>query len=281
MNYTTEWKNDCFLVRVDLDNTKDEFTCLFMSDEHYDSTKCDRRLLKKHHEQAKERNAAIFKFGDTFDMMGGKYDPRSTKKEVRTEYGQGQAYFNDVIKDAAKFYEPYKDNIALIATGNHELSIKTRQEVDVLGMLCESLGVEIGKYNGFIRFQFNIGQGRRVSKNLYYTHGSGGNSPVTRGAIQTARRQDFVHADMFVSGHLHSEFEIPRPVVRLSNDGKIVKEDQIHWQLGTYKDDSMTGGWADMKGFAPPSLGGRWVTFKPRNENGTTFIDITSERAGR
>ena len=37
---------------------------LLMSDIHFDSKKCDKKLLKKHLLEARERNAQIFIFGD-------------------------------------------------------------------------------------------------------------------------------------------------------------------------------------------------------------------------
>ena len=56
-----------------------EHKFLLMSDIHIDSRKCDRALLKKHLDQAKAEGAGVFIFGDLFDAMQGKYDPRSAK----------------------------------------------------------------------------------------------------------------------------------------------------------------------------------------------------------
>ena len=125
-----------------------------MSDEHFDSKKCDRSLLKGHHEEAKEKNAIILKFGDVFDAMGGKYDKRSTKADIRPEY-QTNKYFDDIVEDATKFYEPYKEHIKLIAVGNHESSVMLRHEIDILGQLTRNLGCHYGKYSGFVKFRFS------------------------------------------------------------------------------------------------------------------------------
>jgi hypothetical protein len=257
-----ETKNDIEIFRIKYGQNKEwEQWVLLTSDEHFDSKDCDRKLLKRHHDQAKERNAIILKLGDVFDCMGGNYDPRSGKGDLRPEYNV-KNYFDVIVKDAANFYEPYKDNIQLIATGNHEASVLKRQETDLIGNLCERLNTKSGKYSGFIRFMFEAESGsNRTSKLLYYSHGSGGNSPVTRGVIKTNRRQNFISSDIFVSGHTHNEFTINLPMVAVNEQGNIVKKEQTHISLGTYKDDSFSGGWSDMNEFPPPNMGGAWLRF--------------------
>lgn len=239
---------------------------LLMSDEHYDSKHCDRRLLKEHHEQAVERNAGIFKFGDVFDCMGGKWDKRTSKGDLRPEYNTSK-YFDTIVDDAADFYGKYADNILLITDGNHETSIQARHEINLLDRLAEKINVKRGKYSGFIKFQFESeAKGQRQSFTMYYNHGSGGNSPVTRGAIKTNRRQHDIEADFYVSGHIHTSMELPRPRVRLNEQCNAVLYEPEHILLGTYKNDFLTGGWADHKEFSAPNLGGYWLRFYFKNE---------------
>lgn len=239
---------------------------LLISDVHFDSRHCDRKLLKRHLEEAKQKNADIYIFGDLFDCMGGKYDPRSDKSDLRPEY-QVKDYFDAIVRDAVKFFKPYKNNIKFASYGNHELSILKRQEIDLLNNFCERLGIKKGEYSGFIRFAFSDDFSRKnvhvsETKIMYYNHGSGGNSPVTRGVIKTNRRQNYINADIFVSGHIHNEWIVPLPVVSVNQKGIITKKEQTHISLGTYKDDSFTGGWADTKEFPPPNMGGCWIKFE-------------------
>ena len=273
-----EKKNDSYVVDIDYKKNK-QFKYLLLSDVHFDSTKCDRKLLKKHLDEAKEINAPIFIFGDFFDCMGGKWDKRSTKADIRPEY-QTQTYFQDIARDAAKFLAPYKELIYLLADGNHETSIKVRHEFDLLDDLSDRLGgINRGKYSGFIRFRFHKGDSNRFSKILYYTHGGGGNSPVTKGVIKTARRQESIMSDIYVSGHVHTDFNMERTMVYLSDQGVVKQKAQLHLQLGTYKNDFMTGGWADHKEFSAPNMGGKWLVFDLFHDNGTYNSHIDSARA--
>ena len=261
-----EKQNDIFTARDALKRKDGEQKwVLLISDIHYDSAKCDRKLLKKHLEQAKEKDADILMFGDILDMMGGKFDPRSSKADIRPEY-QVKDYFDAVVRDAYKFFEPYKENIKFISYGNHEASVIKRQEIDPLKNLAYMLGCEIGSYQGFIRFSFYRNDKLNSivgTKLLYYTHGSGGSAPVTRGVIKTNRRNATIQSDIFVSGHIHNEWVVNVPMVKVSQGGNIKKIDQTHISLGTYKDDSFSSGagWSDMKEFPPPSMGGCWLRF--------------------
>ncbi len=265
MNFYVERKNDCTVIRMKYQKDWEQWFLLH-SDVHFDNKKCNRNMLKSHHEEALVRNAGIIDFGDFFDVMGGKYDPRSTKADIRPEYCQG-SYFDAVVDDASNYLSNYKNNIILIAEGNHEISIQNRQEINLTKRLVENVnpGIIKGKYTGWIRFQFEHETGgSRVTKTMYYTHGSGGNAPVTRGVLATARRQDFIDADILVSGHIHTEFAITRPRMKLNAQGNQVVYEQEHIQLGTYK-DSINGTWESMKGFGPPSMGGRWLRFFYKN----------------
>ena len=264
-NYTVQKKNDMLVVRMKYKaGWKQSF--LLTSDEHYDNKKCDRKALKKHLDEAKENNWGWISFGDFYDCMGGKWDKRSSKKDIRPEYNKGW-YFDEVRKDVVKFIKPYSGNLIQLTEGNHEASIKLRNEFDILdqtvGQLnkIEGNNINYGKYQGWIRFVFEHEGGGAIRKyDLWYTHGTGGNAPVTRGAIQSARRQDMVRADFYVAGHIHTGYELPRPTVILDSEGheKIIEAE--HLQLGTYK-QSWNGAWESQKGFSPAVIGGRVLEF--------------------
>ena len=85
-------------VRINF-NYGEKYPFLLTSDHHFDSTKCDREKLKKHHNLAKEKEAGIFCFGDLFDVMQGRSDRRGSKEDLRSEYSGGN-YYDLVVDDA-------------------------------------------------------------------------------------------------------------------------------------------------------------------------------------
>ena len=101
MKYTIQKKNDMLVVRMKYKSGWRQ-SLLLTSDEHYDNKKCDRRSLRNHLEQAKLNNWGWISFGDFYDCMVGKWDKRSSKKDIRPEYNKGW-YFDEVRKDVVKF----------------------------------------------------------------------------------------------------------------------------------------------------------------------------------
>jgi len=262
-HFPKEWfgcmrKNDAVIFRHTPGGENWHKDYLLISDIHIDSKDCDRDLLKRLLDEAKAKDATVLIFGDLFDMMGGKYDPRTNKGHVASAY-QVAEYFDAVVDDAYNFLSPYSGNIGMISLGNHEYSVIKRHETNPIKNLIYRLGehIEYGEYDGFIRFYFEIMK-HSTSRTMYYTHGTGGNSPVTKGVIQTNRRAANIDADFFVSGHIHQGWNVPHARIRLNEQCIANTYDQEHIQLGTFKN---SGAWERSKGFTAPVKGGYWLTF--------------------
>jgi predicted phosphodiesterase len=211
---------------------------LLISDQHHDAIDCNRKLEKEHLELALERDALIVSAGDTFDMMQGKYDPRKSYAGMRPEYlmemiSRGnEAYFDIITKDAIEFYKPYARLFAVIGRGNHDTSIEQHNGVSPVSNLVYGLNdtmqgthrIQAGGYGGWVKFNFssNGGKSNRSSMRLKYFHGNGGDAPVTRGMIQTARQAVFLpDADVVLNGHNHQSYLTSIARERLNDAGKI------------------------------------------------------------
>lgn len=261
MSYTTERTNaDVLTVRIDEVKAGWEQWFLLTSDVHWDNPHCDRALYKRHLDQAVERKAGIFCFGDFFCCMGGKYDPRSNKEGIRPEH-QVANYFDALIDTAGDYLEPYKGNFVLLSPGNHETAILKRQETNLTARLTHRLGVQSGGYAGFVRFLLSRGSSARTSKTLFYHHGYGGGGPVTKGTIQTNRRAVWLpDAEIVCSGHVHEAWYLEVERQRVSLSGEPYIDTQYHLQLPTYKQEhTLAGGWHIERGAPPKPLGAWWL----------------------
>lgn len=232
---------------------------LLMADVHWDNPYCDRAMFKRHLEHAKEIGAGILVFGDFFCAMQGKYDKRSDKSALRPEH-QGSNYLDLLVDTAADYLAPYASNIVMLGDGNHETSIRSHLETDLLARLCGKIGAQHMGYSGFVRFMFEKTQGGgRSSRRLYYHHGYGGGGPVTKGVIGTNRRAAYVDADFFAGGHIHESTIVENVVLRLSDSGAEQMVTQLHIQLPTYKQEfDLRGGFHVEKG-RPPKPTGAWL----------------------
>lgn len=268
---TIERKNDSFVIRERV-GRKGVFSVVALSDIHFDSTKCDRKALAGVLDEAVRRGAKIMFLGDWLDAMQGKWDPRGGKSDIRPEYNVHN-YFEAIIEDSFKFLKKYAEHIILISKGNHETAITKRHEIDPLSMLVYKLKTEckspvlLGEYEGWIRVMLRRGS-TAYSKVIFYTHGTGGSAPVTRGVIQTNRRQVSIEADIFLSGHIHTQWAMPVPRRRLNQHGIEELQDVLHLQLGTFKESHKNrSGYEAHKGFGPPSIGGYYIHFQERRDS--------------
>jgi len=236
---------------------------LLTSDNHYDSTKCNRELMTRHFRQAQERNAFITIHGDFFDVMQGKYDVRKSYDEIRPEY-TSERYLDEVVDDAVEYLKPYADNIAVWSRGNHESSILSRQSTDLVRRACKGLGIDdrVGGYGGWLRLMMQTTKTRWQSIRYYYHHGAGGGGPVTRGVIQTNRQAVYLpDADIIVNGHTHDSWILPIARHRMSHKGVLYQDYQQHVRIPGYKNDFDIGssGWWVEKWGPPKPTGAIWM----------------------
>lgn len=249
---------------------------LLLSDIHIDNPKSDRKLLKKHLDEAKAINAPIMVFGDLFCAMQGKYDKRSNKSALRPEH-QVNNYLDALVITTAEFLEPYKHLMAFITPGNHETAILGRHETDLTSRLCDALGCKRGTYAGWVVFKFEAEKGGAIRTiPMSYHHGYGGGGPVTKDIIQTNRKAVYLpDAKIVVSGHTHDRWVFPISRIRLQESGEQIQDCQLHIKLGTYKDEYTVGdGWAVEKGMPPKPLGGCWLDFQYHNRDITYSAEL-------
>lgn len=246
---------------------------LLLSDIHFDSKECERKLLKKHLDEAKEFNAGILTFGDFFDAMQGKNDRRGLKTMLKERDITG-GYFNNLIDEASEFFEPYKQNLLLLGYGNHELSVLKHSDFDLVRELGRRLEISSGGFAGFVRFIFIMGKRSEGSYNLYYTHGSGGGGTMSMDILNHKRMSIWLgNADIVVSGHTHDTWVYKQTMRYVSIRGQLYDKPQYHIKIPTYKNETLPGdfGFLVEQGSPPKPLGGYWLKF---------YYDSTNTIAG-
>ena len=263
----TKKNRSVFFIKTDIKKVSEHQWFLLRSDVHHDSKHCNRELEKKHLDLAVKRNALIFDFGDCYDVMQGRFDRRSSKEDLRAEYKQGD-YLDALVADFTKFYAPYAKNFGIMSMGNHETAILKHHETNLTERLIDRLNVETGSkiqmggYSGWIRIAGKY-HGEKGGVTIWYHHGYGGDAPVTKGTIQTARIAPYVpDANIVVTGHTHNEWIFPIPRVRLKlQTGTIYHDEQLHLKLPGYKDEYMDGygGWHIERGGPPKPVGAMWL----------------------
>lgn len=258
-----------------------------LSDIHFDSIKCDRKLLKKHLKEAEEKEALVFINGDLLDVMGCHQDPRSKYSDVRPEYLVTH-YLDAVIEDTINFLSKFNVKY-FIGQGNHETNIYQRMHTDptkrvVEGLKSKGLDATMGGYSGWVIYQLQRGKncGHCTLKQFYH-HGYGGNAPRSKGVLKVdINMKNHPDADIITTGHDHNNWYLPVTVQRLTPNFNI-KQSVVHnIDTGSYKKlGDGFGGWATEKGFANPTLGGWWTelgikrTFKDGKDIPEPFVKVS------
>jgi predicted phosphodiesterase len=255
-------------IAVDYYTTKNLKPLMVISDVHWDSKDCDRKLLKKHLNTAVEQDAAIIIIGDFFDLMEGRNDMRRSNTARAEHYAPN--YLQKVVMDAAEWLQPYAKNIAMISNGNHETSVAKHTQVQTLTWLCYELrkqGSQVieGDYQGFfvVRAVYEYeGKNTYFPYKIFYHHGLWGGI-ISKGTQSVMRFGAVVpDADMIVTGHTHDQWMMLHTRYKLNKVYDVTLEDQIHLKLGTYKNEFKTGnGFAVEKIGLPKPIGGWMVDF--------------------
>ncbi len=240
--------------------------CYLSSDWHWDSIKCDRDRLMADLMTAKRLGCPVLGLGDIFDAMGGKYDPRGSKDELRPELLTGN-YFDEAVSQCADWLRPVGGSLALLTPGNHETAIRKRQETCLTTRLVERLRVggspvcQSG-YAGWVIFKGAQSKTNVALHRLWYHHGYGGGGPVTRGVIDYARYLADVDADSIVAGHVHQRTLIEATRQRVTSTGIPKIRPIFLVRSASYKNECMTDGWHVEKGLSSRPLGGWWMRLR-------------------
>jgi UDP-2,3-diacylglucosamine pyrophosphatase LpxH len=245
---------------------------LLASDVHYDSPHCDRKLLKKHLDQARNSGALVLIFGDWFDVMGTYNDPRSKASDIRSDYlSKDFSYLDMVVEDSVEFLRPYADNIALISEGNHETMVAKKHDTNPLKRLVSGLqaynpDIGHGRYSGYVFLRFRYENGQTCSTSiLHYHHGFGGNAKRSKGMLDVQlEAMKYPDAHILCRGHDHQKWYDPSTTrQRVTRKGNIYY-DNIHYiKTGSYKAGlgAGEGGFEVEKNFMPTRLGGWWLSY--------------------
>jgi hypothetical protein len=192
----------------------DVFKFYGIGDIHIGAVNCaEDELRKKIKEIGSEPKSYIVGVGDWADSIT-KNDKRFDMKGLAS-WVERDNIIESQRKRLREIFEPVKDRIIVICTGNHEETIRLNHQDNLIRNLCDDLGVPYGGYDCYVLLRFERMSGDRFSFDLHVWHGSGG--AQTDGAIvsrATRLTNEFV-ADGYFIGHLHRKFAFPISRIRV------------------------------------------------------------------
>ena len=264
----TEQSRNIHTVSMVGEGAQSSWTFVLASDIHWDSPCCDREKWDRTLRQAKENGWGVLVFGDMYDLMSGRYDPRRSRRGVRPEFDHAD-YLDAVIDGFADWHsERNQDgNILLLSRGNHEESVRKNNDTDPVARTVALMNRSgpmktfAGGYGGWVRFCAKVFN-QRYTLTLKYFHGSGGAALMSHGGLQV-RRHAAVQpdADVVCGGHIHRRWVIPiareRLYVHAKQGPQVIRDTQYHVCCGTMKQEFGDGseGWSVERDMPPMETG--------------------------
>lgn len=185
------------------------------ADEHIGDDNCDLERLKQRVEHvANTPNAYCILNGDIIDYTS------------RTSIGDIEAReFNIMgqLERAVEFFEPIKNKIIAITSGNHEGRGYRKEGFDIAKIMAYQLGIG-DCYSPaaaiiFLRFGKAIDHGRGKKERRCYTilcnHGSGGGRKEGAKAIRLADMASVADCDVYIHSHTHLPMVMKESYLRI------------------------------------------------------------------
>ena len=188
-------------IRCDLPRDLDSIEILPLADVHMGDKCCDFKLLQRRIEYIRDNpNVYCILNGDLMDT--------AIASSVGDTYAATLQPMEQ-LKQCVKIFEPIKDKIICITSGNHEGRLYKQDGLDLTEIMAAQLG-KLGVYTDTTALLFlKFGKmplkehGRPICYTIYVSHGSGGGRKEGGKINRLADLATIVDADCYVVGHTH------------------------------------------------------------------------------
>ncbi len=265
----------------------DEIGFTLMSDLHIGAANADYKKIGREIQDAADNGDRVLLNGDVLDMILPKDSRRYKPSSIHPRLAGRDDLVNAAVEWAVEILSPVATQIDMIGIGNHEEKTTHWHGVDPtllviyeLERLCKDKGmrrtINYGGYTGFVDYRFRSRSSKGGSRwVIYYHHGSGGTSPVTKGMIDFNRKDTWIDADAIWLGHKHNRWAGHVEKIRCPREGDDPTINDVrHIMTGAYfktyagqSQQSVRGhgrrsNYAADAGLSPQGMGGARVLAK-------------------
>lgn len=236
-------------ISIDLPESINTLRLEVFADLHLGDKNCDTQLIKGRIESVKEK--------DTYCVLNGDILNNATKTSVSDCYSETLSPMEQIQK-AIDLFDPIKDKIIAITTGNHERRTYNKEGIDLMEIFARQMGL-YERFSPasallFIRFGENRrrkSEQRKMTYTVFVNHGSGGGRKEGAKAIRLADMASIVDADVYIHSHTHLPMIMKQAYYRtcIGNDSA-AKVDKLFVNTAAALD---YGGYGDAQEFKPSS----------------------------
>lgn len=189
------------VIKVDLPAEHSEIEIHTFADLHLGDKHTNKKLIKERIEYVKNTPHA-------YALLNGDLMNNATKTSVSDSYAE-EIPPMEQIQLCTELFEPIKDKILAICTGNHESRTYNKEGIDLMNIFSRQIGCKekFSKVGTVVFLDFGQspkhGKGRKNIYSLYMTHGSGGGRKEGAKAIRLADMASIVDVDVYIHSHTH------------------------------------------------------------------------------
>jgi hypothetical protein len=264
---------------------------LLCSDYHIGSANANHDLIVEDLATIKRWGGKALINGDVFDAIcptDKRYDAGVLHPSLRGKKDLAKA----IVDLAYELLAPYADVIDVMGIGNHEEAWIKYNHGDPVRQLIERLNekaggtIAHGGFWGYINTTFDVkGVKAKPRYRLCYLHGTGGDSPVTKGTIDFNRKGRNWQYDCLTFGHKHNILSAVDAIAEVSEDGIYFERRQLNLQTGSYyrnyrqlhAGEELDQSYAASKGHPPKPMGGTFLTLRPKLDPTTGLYYVRSD----
>ncbi len=186
-------------IKADLPKDLDSIEIHPLADLHIGDMSCDYKAILSELEYIKNTpNCYCVLDGDLMDT--------AIASSIGDTYSSTHSPMEQ-LQECVKLFEPIKDKILAVTSGNHENRHYKTNGIDTTQLMCSQLGIA-DRYSPttalvYIRFGNDSRHSRKMCYTMYMTHGGGGGRKEGGKINRLADLATIVDADIYVSGHTH------------------------------------------------------------------------------
>jgi predicted phosphodiesterase len=237
-------------MKIKVVELPENWECCYLipiSDCHIGDPNFDEQKLMRYIEWIKKtENAMVILVGDIMNT--------ATRDSVSDSYSEIMNPM-DQLRYATKLFEPIKDRIIGVTTGNHERRIMRSTSIDTSAMLAANLGTFYREDGLFLKIRVGkkTKNSKKVAYMVYATHGFGGGKKIGGKANNLQSISNNIFADVYIVGHTHTLqafqdiFLLPDP-----KNNNVMEVKRTFCNAAAFL---KYGGYGEEKGFTPSKLG--------------------------
>lgn len=236
-------------IKVTLSDKLESIEIHTFADLHIGDKFCNKKLIK-------ERIDAVKDNAKAYVILNGDIMNNATKTSVSDSYAEELSPMEQMAV-FVELFEPIKDKILCITSGNHENRTYNKEGIDITRLCARELGLE-DRYSKtgaiiFLRFGETSSHthNRKQMYTIYCTHGSGGGRKEGAKAIRLADMASIIDADIYIHSHTHLPMVMKEGFYRLDNkNSTIAKVDKLFVNTSAMLE---YGGYGEAYEFKPSS----------------------------